>query len=119
MHSRPDAASGQHVLAERVGRDWDQARRVREDLWPYRTLLLHRTEHLRTEEQQKLSGLLACPVGHDLRVARTFLEAWFTIWQDDSGQRRSPVEAEQRYCTWQVDPDASALAPLRRQTAAP
>jgi hypothetical protein len=96
-------------------RDWDQVRQVREDLWLYRTLFLHQPANLTTAEQHKLGELLACPVGHDLQVARTFLEAWFAIWQDDSGQRRTPAEAEQRYRTWQADPDASALAPLRRQ----
>jgi transposase-like protein len=95
--------------------DWDEIRHVREDLWGYRTLFLHRTENLTTEERQKLAELLACPVGHDLRVARTFLETWFAIWQDDLGQRRAPDEAERRYRAWQTDADASRLAPLRRQ----
>jgi hypothetical protein len=70
---------------------------VREDLWGYRTLFLHRTENLTTEERQKLTEMLVCPVGHDLRVARTFLEGWFAIWQDDLNQRRTPEETEQRY----------------------
>lgn len=48
-------------------------------------------------------------------MARTFLEAWFAIWYDDSGQRRSPDDAEQRYHAWQADAEASTLAPLRRQ----
>ena len=96
-------------------RDWDEVRRVREDLWGYRTLFLHQTENLTSDEQQKLAELLACPVGHDLRVARTFLEAWFAIWQDDVGQRRTPEEAEQRYRAWEADTEASTLAPLRRQ----
>jgi transposase-like protein len=96
-------------------RNWDEVRRVREDLWGYRTLFLHRTENLTTEERQKLAELLACPVGHDLRVARSFLEAWFAIWQDDLGQRRTPEEAEQRYRAWQADAEASTLVPLRRQ----
>jgi hypothetical protein len=88
---------------------------VREDLWSYRTLFLHRTKNLTTEERQKLAELLACPVGHDLRVARAFLESWFAIWQDDVGQRRAPDEAERRYRAWQTDAEASTLTPLRRQ----
>jgi hypothetical protein len=39
----------------------------------------------------------------------TFLEAWFAIWKDESGQRRTPVEAEQRYHSWQVDAEAHEL----------
>jgi Transposase len=96
-------------------RDWDEVRRVREDLWLYRTLFLHQTENLTTEERHKLAESLACPVGRELRVARTFLETWFAIWQDDSGQKRTPDEAEQRYRAWQADAEASTLAPLRRQ----
>jgi hypothetical protein len=96
-------------------RDWDQVRRLREDLWLYRTLFLHRAENLTTQEQHKLAELLASPVGRDLRVARTFLEAWFAIWQDDSGQRRTPTEAEQHYRAWQADTEAHTLEPLRRQ----
>jgi hypothetical protein len=96
-------------------RDWDEVRRVREDLWGYRTLFLHRTENLTTEERQKLAELLACPVGQDLRVARAFLESWFAIWQDDQGQRRTPEEAELRYRAWQTDAEANTLTPLRRQ----
>ena len=88
---------------------------MREDLWGYRTLFLHQTEHLTSDEQHKLAESLACPVGHDLRVARGFLEAWFAIWHDDAGHRRTPEEAEQRYRAWQADAEASALVPLRRQ----
>jgi Transposase, Mutator family len=96
-------------------RDWDEIRRVREDLRLHRTLFLRRAEHLTLDEQQTLADLLASPVGATLRVARGFLEAWFAIWQDTEGQRRSPAEAEQRYCAWHDDPEAAALAPLRKQ----
>jgi len=95
--------------------DWDQVRRVREDLRLHRTLFLHQTEKLSLEERQTLADLLAGPVGSELRVARTFLETWFAIWRDDSKQRRTPADAEQRYRAWQADTDAAKLAPLRRQ----
>jgi hypothetical protein len=81
-------------------RDWDQVRRVREDLRLHRTLFLHQAENLTREEHQTLTELLAGPVGSELRVARTFLERWFAIWKDDSGQRRTPADAEQRYRSW-------------------
>ncbi len=96
-------------------RDWDQVRRVREDLRQHRTLFLHRPEHLTDEEQQLLAELLASPVGDTLRVARRFLEAWFAIWQDEAGHRRLPAEAEQRYHAWHEDAAAAEFAPLRRQ----
>jgi hypothetical protein len=96
-------------------RDWDEVRRVREDLRLHRTLFLHQTENLTRDERQTLDDLLAGPVGSELRVARTFLETWFGIWKDDSGRRRTPADAEQRYHTWQADAAAATLAPLRRQ----
>jgi hypothetical protein len=39
----------------------------------------------------------------------------FGIWKDDSGQRRTPADAEQRYHAWQADAEAATVAPLRRQ----
>lgn len=95
--------------------DWNEVRRVREDLRLYRTLFLHQTENLNSEEKQTLAKLLAGPVGSDLRVARAFLETWFAIWKDDRGRRRTPTDAEQRYQIWQSDAEAAKLAPLRRQ----
>jgi hypothetical protein len=97
-------------------RDWGEVRRVREDLRLHRTLFLHQTKNLTAEERQTLADLLAGPVGSELRVARTFIEAWFAIWKDDVGQRRTPDEAEQHYQIWQTDAEAATLlAPLRRQ----
>jgi len=96
-------------------RDWDEVRQVREDLRLNRTLFLRRPDHLSAEEQQTLAKLLASPVGAALRVARSFLEAWFAIWRDEDGQRRTAVEAEQRYRAWHEDAAAAELAPLRKQ----
>jgi hypothetical protein len=69
--------------------DWEEVRRIREELWLHRTLFLHRAENLTTEERHTLSNLLAGPVGGQLRVARTFLEQWFAIWDDDLGHRQT------------------------------
>ena len=57
----------------------------------------------------------AGPVGATLTVARTFVEAWFDIWQDEHGTRRTPSDAEQRYRVWQADASSSAVVPLHRQ----
>jgi hypothetical protein len=95
--------------------DRDEVRRVREDLRLYRTLFLHQPGNLTTDEQHKMAYLLTGPVGAELRVARTFLEEWFAIWQDESGQRRMPEEAERRYEIWRTDAEAAKLVPLRRQ----
>jgi hypothetical protein len=50
-------------------------------------------------------------------VARTFLEEWFGIWEDDLGQRRTPAEAELRYQIWRTDAEAAKLTPLRRNSS--
>jgi hypothetical protein len=84
-------------------------------LWLYRTLFLHRPENLTSEERYKVFDLLDGPVGSELQVARTFLEHWFAIWDDDTGHRQTPQEALRRYEIWQSDVEASKLAPLRRQ----
>jgi hypothetical protein len=96
-------------------KDWDEVRRVREDLRLYRTLFLHQPENLTTDERQKLTDLLTGPVGGELRVARTFLEEWFAIWQDDFGRKRTREQAERRYEIWRTDAEAANVAPLRRQ----
>jgi hypothetical protein len=96
-------------------KDWDEVRRVREDMRLHRTLFLHQPENLTTEERQRLTDLLNGPVGAELRVARTFLEEWFAIWQDDVGNRRTPHEAERQYLVWQANAEASKVAALRRQ----
>jgi hypothetical protein len=95
--------------------DWDQVRRARVDLWTQRTLFLHRVDNLTADEQRTLDGLLAGPAGGLLRVARTFLEDWFAIWDDGLGTRRTPQEAELQYKIWQTNTQAAQLAPLRRQ----
>jgi hypothetical protein len=81
----------------------------------YRTLFLHRAENLTAEERHKLSDFLTSPVGGELQVARTFLEEWFAIWNDELGNRQTPEEAERRYQIWQTDAEATKVAPLRRQ----
>lgn len=95
-------------------RDWDEARQVREHLRRHRTLLLRHPTHLTPEEQATLADLLSSPVGERLRVARRFLEEWFALFHDERGQRRSPVEAEDRYLRWRTNSAAADVAPLRK-----
>jgi hypothetical protein len=75
-----------------------------------RTLFLHQPEKLTAEERQKLTDLLTGPVGGELRVARTFLEEWFAIWQDELANRRTSHEAERQYLIWQTDAEATKVA---------
>jgi hypothetical protein len=89
--------------------------RLPRDLRLHRTLFLHQHENLTIGEHTILSELLETPVGADLRVARGFLEAWFAIWKDDGGHRRSLANAKHRYQVWQTDANAASFPPLRRQ----
>jgi hypothetical protein len=93
---------------------WDEVRQAREHLKKGRPLLLRRADHLTVGEQVQLDALLAGPTGADLRLARTFLEAWFGLWRDETGQRPAPTEAQERYERWRTDPAFARLAPLRR-----
>lgn len=93
---------------------WDEVRQAREDLKKGRPLLLRRADHLTAGEQAQVDALLAGPTGADLRLARTFLESWYGLWRDETGQRTSLTEAQERYERWRTDPEFARLAPLRR-----
>ena len=95
-------------------RDWDEVRQVRTALKQGRSLLLRRPDHLSPKEQADLAALLASPIGEDLRLARSFLEAWYTIWRDADGQRRLPEQARAHYQCWHDNEGYARLAPLRR-----
>jgi hypothetical protein len=93
---------------------WDQVRQVREALQEHRFLLLRRPENLNSDEQTQVAALLACPVGTELQVLRSFLEDWYRLWKDEKGQRRALDEARVRYDAWRSDEAYRAVAPLRR-----
>jgi transposase len=93
---------------------WDEVRQVREALQEHRFLLLRRAENLNSDEQAQVAGLLACPVGAELQVMRSFLEDWYRLWKDEKGQRRCLDEARARYDTWCTDEAYRAVAQLRR-----
>lgn len=93
---------------------WDEVREVREHLKKGRPLLLRRTDHLTAGEQAQLDALLTGPIGADLRLARAFLEAWYGVWRDEAGRRRSLAEAQVRYERWRAAHAFARLAPLRR-----
>jgi hypothetical protein len=89
-------------------------RRVRHDLKVGRALLLRRPDHLAPEEQAQVDALFASPVGERVRLARRFLEEWFTIWREADGRRPSWEVAQARHAHWQTNPAYHGLAPLRR-----
>lgn len=93
---------------------WDEVREVREHLKKGRPLLLRRPDHLTAGEQAQLDAILTGPIGADLRLARAFLEAWYGLWRDDTGQRRPLDEARERYERWRADAEFARLPPLRR-----
>jgi hypothetical protein len=93
---------------------WDEIRRIRQDLWECRYLMLRRREHLTGEEQEKLRELFESPVGERLGVARRFLEEWYAIWYDEQPNRRTPGEARECYERWRFDQSYAAVEPLAR-----
>ncbi len=93
---------------------WEEVRQVREALQKHRFLLLRRPEHLNADQQGHVAALLASPLGPQLQVARGFVEEWYSLWQDETGQRRSLEEAQSRYVAWQSKPEYGGIAPLRR-----
>ena len=99
--------------------DWDQVRRAREDLWMQRTLFLHRAENLTADERQTLDGLLAGPLAVSFAWLARSSKAWFAIWDDDLGTRRTPQEAEQRYLIWQTNAEAANVGAAAQTTTTP
>jgi hypothetical protein len=95
-------------------RSWDEVGTVRHGLAVARFLLVHRSEHLTERERVQLDVLLQSPLGEPLRVARAFLEDWFLLWRDGTGQKRTLAEARARFDRWRADPAYRTLPPLRR-----
>jgi transposase len=93
---------------------WDDVRQVREALQEHRFLLLRRPENLNAEAQAQVAALLTSPIGAELQVARSFLEDWYRLWKDETGQRRGLDEARARYDAWRTDEAYRAVAQLRR-----
>jgi hypothetical protein len=93
---------------------WDEVRQARERLKKGKSLLLRRSDHLTVAEREQLDALLADPISADLRLARAFLEDWYGLWRDETGQRRPMTEARERHQRGRTDPDFARLAPLRR-----
>jgi transposase len=93
---------------------WDQVRQVREALQEHRFLLLRRPENLNSEDQAQVAVLLTSPIGAELQVLRSFLEDWYRLWKDKTGQRRDLEEARARYDAWRTDEAYRAVAQLRR-----
>jgi transposase len=94
--------------------DWDEVRQIREALQEYRFLLLRRSENLIPEEREKIAFLLASPVGAQLQVIHSFLLDWYSLWTDESGQRRSQTDAHTRFEAWRTNPAYQAISPLKR-----
>lgn len=93
---------------------WEEVRQVREALAEHRFLLLRRPNHLNAEEQAQVHSLLTSPLAAPLGVAHTFLQEWYGLWYDETGQRRTLAAALCRYICWQDDPTYQAVPGLQR-----
>jgi hypothetical protein len=92
----------------------DEVRSVQENLRKDRFLLVRRPDHLDAGEEARLQALLEGPIGTELRVARDFLTDWYAVWRDETGKRRDVAGANERYETWQANPECRRLPALRR-----
>jgi transposase-like protein len=93
---------------------WEQVRQVRRALGVDRFRLLCRPEHLTAEDQDSFARLFASPVGASVQLARSFLEEWYSIWQEHDGARPSVAEAQERYERWQTNRAYAGVSPLRK-----
>ncbi|MBA3533744.1 MAG: hypothetical protein H0T73_17645 [Ardenticatenales bacterium] len=112
--SHPATAPAQVPPPSAPWTDWEEIRAIQRTLAPRRYLMLHRPEHLTSEEQSELDQALASPVGTTLQIARDFVVEWYGFWTDEQGQRRSLVEAQTRYQAWCTNPAYQSLAPLQQ-----
>lgn len=94
--------------------DWEQVRQVRQALGADRFRLLCRPDHVSADDRAAFAAVFASPVGEPVHLARAFLEEWYALWRDDTGQRRLFEEAQERHTRWQANPDYAGLVPLRR-----
>ncbi len=93
---------------------WDEVRQIREALKEHRFLLVKRPENITAAEQEHLDLLLNSPIGPELQIPHNFLLDWYHLWHDDDGQRRTLVEAQNRYETWRTDPSYATIPQLKR-----
>ena len=93
---------------------WDQVRQVQEALTKHRFLFMRRPEHLSADEQAELEALLACPIGPQLQVARSFLVDWYQIWKNEDGTLPTIDEALALYDVWRTNPDYLAVSHLAK-----
>ena len=93
---------------------WEEVRHVREALQKHRFLFMRRPDHLNAEEQAQIDELLASPVGHELRVIRSFVVEWFQLLYHEHGQRRTVDDARSSFVAWQTNPGYAANPQLQR-----
>ncbi len=93
---------------------WDEVRQFAQTLTAQRYLLVHRQEHLRAEEKERLGKLLGHANAAKLRTARDFLVEWYGLFRDERARKRSLEEAWDRYRQWQRKAIYRELGPLRR-----
>jgi hypothetical protein len=93
---------------------WEDLQAVRATLASRRYLMLRRPDHLTGSEQALIDQALASPSGPALQVARSFLEDWYGFWTDETGQRRTVVDAQARYQAWCTNSAYQHVAPLQQ-----
>jgi len=98
-------------------KDWEEVRKVRGLLWRCRYIILRRPDHLSDEDENELNHLFESPVGEHIKLVRSFLEEWYSLFYDEQRNRRTLQEARERYESLMRDPRYQKLKPLVRLQA--
>ncbi len=88
---------------------WAQVQQVRQAVGVDRYLLLRRPEHLTDEQRLAFDAVFASPIGQPVRLARSFLEDWYSLWRDDTGERRTIDAAWERYERWRTNEEYATI----------
>jgi hypothetical protein len=92
---------------------WEEVRKVRNLLWDVRYIILRRPEHLTEKDREKIEMLFKSPVGGEVRLLRSFLEEWYSLFYDEHRRnRRTLEEAKERYDRLKDNPDYQKLEHL-------
>jgi hypothetical protein len=91
---------------------WEEVHQFRQQLQERKYLLMHRGDHLTSEEQKQIQELLAFPASVPLRAAQQFLSSWFNIFWTEDGKRQTIEEAKRRFQSLRELWIAPTLKPL-------
>jgi len=97
---------------------WEEVETVRQEFKELKFKLMARTSSLSPEEQERVSELLAGPLGERLSGIYRFTQKWYAIWWDEKGKRQDKEQARKHFEQWRHFEEAKEfplLAQLQRR----